>query len=465
MDGVDVMDRREVAVRSWFPTLVLLSLGLALLAGLAPGCIRGTPEGGEPPNAVKRHVSTKAPEPQHKIGAVLGDRIELLGYDLEPAEPGPGDDLRITWHWHVKRALGDNWRLFTHLVDRSTGQMAPGGNFDNASVDNLRGVYPPALWQEGQYISDVQRITLPEKIPFARAELRIGIYQGDERLAVTKGRADNERRVRGPSFETGWEPPPIPEVTVPPAKGSLTIDGRLDEPAWRRAFRTPELVNATDGSKGGPSTKARLLYDDQHLYVAFECRDDHLHSSFTKRDDPLWTEDAVEVFIDPAGRGHDYYEFQVSPAGKIFDTLVHRHPRRDDSYDGHPRAAVQREGSLNNDSDTDRGWTVELAVPVAHLGNAKIGPGVVWRLNMFRLDDRKRGRSFLAWSPPLANTTHVPSRFAKITFGPATSSESPEEGAGPDAGSSQPDAGEPRPDVTPATPDAAGPDAASEGSR
>jgi hypothetical protein len=99
--------------------------------------------------------------------------------------------------------------------------------------------------------------------------------------------------------------------------------------------------------------------------------------------------------------------------------MVKRHPRRDDSFDGGAKTAVKIRGSLNDDSDTDRGWTVELAVPFSRLGRGTPRPGTQWRLNLFRLDDRQNApRAFLAWSTPLANTTHVTNRFGRITFGP-----------------------------------------------
>ena len=177
-------------------------------------------------------------------------------------------------------------------------------------------------------------------------------------------------------------------------------------------------------------TKARLMYDDQHLYIGFECADRHIFSTFSHRDDHLWKQDAVEAFIDPLGRGRDYLEFQVSPKGLIFDTKVHRHPRRDDSFDGQAQAAAHLQGTLNDDSNADRSWTAELAVPFGPLGSPAPRPGQSWRLNLFRLDTRLGDRrAFLAWSPPLSNTTHVPTRFGRITFGPLPTSSSGDGGA------------------------------------
>lgn len=417
--------------RHYVPFATLL--GVLTAQFLLHGCIQGPSGGGGGDRPSSQYVNKRAPEPEHRLDIQFGNQIELLGYDVEPAEPSPGEKIRVTWYWHCKRPLSGEWSMFTHLVDHRTGQMCMGCNYDRESEGNLRAVYPPGRWKAGEYIRDIQRFTLPSKIPFEEAEIRIGIYQGSERLEITDGPHDRERRARGPHFPTGWEPPELPEIIVKRALGTLTIDGVLDEEDWARAAVTEAFVNATDGNRGRPRTKARFLYDAERLYIAFECEDDHLHSTFTKRDDPLWTQDAVEVFIDPPGKGRDYYEFQVSPAGKIFDTLVHSHPRRDDSYDGQPRAGVKIKGTLNDDSDNDNGWTVELAVPHSKLGAAKATPGKSWRINLFRLDDQLgKRRAFLGWSPPLANTTHVPSRFAKITFGPVATESPDQEPAAPE---------------------------------
>jgi hypothetical protein len=408
------------------------SVCVVVLSALATqGCIQGTPESREAAEqAAKRHVSREAPDPDHRVDARFGTKVELLGYSIEPAEPSPGDSVRLTWYWHSREPLGEGWQLFTHVVNPATGAMCEGCNFDESTVDGLRRTYPPGRWQPGEFVADVQRVVLPEKIPFAEAEFRVGIYRGTKRLEITAGPRDASQRARGPRFPTGYEPPALPALTVPRADGAFTIDGRLDEPDWALAARTPPFVNATDGERGMPSTKARLLHDGQRLYLGFECDDDNLHSTYSKRDDPLWNQDAVEVFIDPPGTGRDYLELQVSPAGLLFDTKIARHPQRDDGWDGNATVAVQRNGTLNDDSDVDRGWTAEIAIPLERLAATVPQPGQQWRLNLFRLDDRLNARrAFLAWSAPMANTTHVTERFGRVVFGPLPQAE-----AGPEAG-------------------------------
>lgn len=419
--------------RRAIPFLVAASVAVS-------ACIPDPPDERGDPRRAMRHVSKQAPSVAQEHGGVFGGKVKLLGYAMDPERPAPGKTVRVTWYWQVLEPLGDDYRLFTHLVDAETGTMCTGCNFDGSSVDGLRALYPPSRWQAGDYVEDVQRIVLPQEIPFEEAEFRVGFYLGSERLRVEGGPVDDARRARGPRFETGYEPPPLPELEVPRAGGTITIDGRLDEPDWARAARTGFYLNATDGAAARPRTKARMLHDGEKLYVAFECEDDHIHTTLTKRDDHLWTQDAVEIFIDPEGRGRDYYELQVSPTGTIFDTLVHRHPSRDDAWDAGATAAAVRSGTLNDDSDVDREWSAELAIPLASLHAGGARPGDRWRLNLFRLDDRLGGRrAFLGWSPPLANTTHVPDRFGWIVFGPIPRAAGATGEAGPASG----DGGEP----------------------
>lgn len=65
-------------------------------------------------------------------------------------------------------------------------------------------------------------------------------------------------------------------------------------------------------------------------------------------------------------------------------------------------------------------WTCEMSIPAAAMGVASIRPRMEWRINFFRCDGvgEIRQRRLLAWSPPLEDSFHVPSRFGTILFQP-----------------------------------------------
>src|SRR5690606_3068212 len=154
------------------------------------------------------------------------------------------------------------------------------------------------------------------------------------RLAIRRGDNDGENRVRAASIELGSGPAaaadrparPEPVVEPPPAldakraSGRITIDGKLEESDWANAARTAAFVNTRTGGGAPFEASARMLWDDDNLYVAFEVADDFVKNTIRERDGHLWEQDAVEVFLDPGSDGRNYFELQVSPTGQIFDT-------------------------------------------------------------------------------------------------------------------------------------------------
>jgi len=50
----------------------------------------------------------------------------------------------------------------------------------------------------------------------------------------------------------------------------IKIDGKLEEPAWKTAPSTGLFVNTMNGEPAQPNTEAKLLWDNQNLYIAFE---------------------------------------------------------------------------------------------------------------------------------------------------------------------------------------------------
>lgn len=218
----------------------------------------------------------------------------------------------------------------------------------------------------------------------------------------------------------------------PRARGPIAIDGDLGDDAWRAV---PEVVlaRAEDGAAPRQETRLRLLWDDEHLYAAFEVTDDDIRATHTERDDPLWEEDAVELFLDPLGRGGLYFELEVSPRGVLFDAVVVNRARRGErgrdltaltawTCEG-LHAAVRVDGSLNG-GPVSRGWTVELAVPTRQLAPPRLpAPGVEWRWNAYRVDHSSRrvdGSSqapeLQAFSPTGRADFHLPARFGVLRF-------------------------------------------------
>lgn len=174
----------------------------------------------------------------------------------------------------------------------------------------------------------------------------------------------------------------------------IKIDGVLDEFAWASAQR---VGNFTRILYTYPEikyhTEAAILWDDTNLYVAFSCVDPEMWTTKTTHDSSLWSEEVVEVFIDPDGDGKDYYELEVNPLNVVVDLKVFYPVQADIPWDTKGlKTMVKAYGAVNNSNDVDQGWTCEIAIPWSAFigigGASGKAPqeGDQWRLNLYRIE-------------------------------------------------------------------------------
>ena len=260
-----------------------------------------------------------------------------------------------------------------------------------------------------------------------------------------------------------WPENEVARYTAYRAADPIAINGHLDEPSWLSAPRSPRFRDLVHGVPGIHDTRSAVLWDDRNLYVGFWVEEPFVTATLTERDAPIYENNDVEVFI----AGQDaYYEFEINALGTIYEVLfVWEEAYQRDGYDklpglqpdaegaqpfngvglsNHPRGmrrgffrwdlpglqwSVHVDGTLNDDSDRDRGWTVELAFPwkamdvLARGDNRSLPPneGDVWRMDFSRFNQYKeappsRDPGGWAWSPHGVWDSHVPECFPFIEF-------------------------------------------------
>lgn len=231
------------------------------------------------------------------------------------------------------------------------------------------------------------------------------------------------------------------------AEPSLVLDGRLDDAAWEAAPWSEAFLDIRGPDHPRPrfATRMKMLWDDQHLYVGAQMDEPHLQASFTKRDSYIFQEDNdFEVFLDPDGDTLNYFELEVNALATEWDLLLDKPydvgGRAEDAFDLEGvRTRVALDGTLNDPSDTDRGWSVEIAIPFAALGEragVRLPPrtGDAWRINFSRVQwrfDIEDGRYVRietptetnphaednwVWSPQGKINMHRPERWGTVEF-------------------------------------------------
>src|SRR3954462_7513222 len=79
---------------------------------------------------------------------------------------------------------------------------------------------------------------------------------------------------------------PLPTYEVHRTATPPRIDGRVDDAAWQSAKAVTFIFPWPNQTGAKQKTTARLTWDDDNLYVAYECEDSDVTAVRTQRDDP-----------------------------------------------------------------------------------------------------------------------------------------------------------------------------------
>ena len=121
-----------------------------------------------------------------------------------------------------------------------------------------------------------------------------------------------------------------PRVTSAIAQAPIQIDGRLDEDAWKTAPWTDPFVDIEGDVRPRPrfQTRAKMLWDDTYFYVAALLEEPHVWGTLTKHDSVIFHDNDFEIFIDPDGDNHEYYEIEINALNTEWDLFLKK-PYRD----------------------------------------------------------------------------------------------------------------------------------------
>jgi len=252
----------------------------------------------------------------------------------------------------------------------------------------------------------------------------------------------------------------VPQYTAMRVTTPIQIDGHVDKACWKAATWSPRFVDILTGQPVIHDTRAAVLWDDEYLYVAYRAEEPFVHAKFTNHNDFIYEDNDMECFI--AG-SDSYYEFEINAYATCYEVYfawedtfeksgLSKLPefQRSDlvpfngvGFTNHPRGgrlgnfklalpglkkAAFIDGTVNNDTDRDRGWTIELAFPWKSLkwlatdGRA-LPPknGDVWRMDFSRFNSYKeappaKDSGGWFWSPHGVWDSHIPEYFVKVTF-------------------------------------------------
>ncbi len=176
------------------------------------------------------------------------------------------------------------------------------------------------------------------------------------------------------------------------ATGKITIDGKLNEPAWQAAEVIEDFRIPGTGARPKFLTSVRLLWDDEYLYVGADMEDFDVNATHKEHNSQLWDDDVIELFLKPREDRNFYYEFQVNPLATTLNLLIGRRGAgtfdRWRTWESGMKAAVTIQGTLNDWTDKDAGWCAEFAIPLKAFESTGPRPqlGDRWRFALCRYE-------------------------------------------------------------------------------
>ena len=158
-----------------------------------------------------------------------------------------------------------------------------------------------------------------------------------------------------------FEPPEAPQkISAYRVNQPLTVDGKLDEAAWQAASPITSFIqkDPNQGEKASMPTEARILFDEEYLYVGAICTTTKgkagIRTQNMQRDFDYFQNDMFGIAIDGFLDKRNAMAFQTNPHGTQREILVMDDQIFNREWSGLWKVRTQI---------SDTAWVVEMAIP------------------------------------------------------------------------------------------------------
>lgn len=221
-----------------------------------------------------------------------------------------------------------------------------------------------------------------------------------------------------------------PIYKVSKTTDTFIADGKMDEPSWQNAeVRTFDYFFRGDKAADEQKTKFRMLWDDTNLYLFYEFEDTSLTARETEHDGRTYLDDCAEFFVLPVPDSLNmHYGFEVNVTKIKYDYIMlwEFYDKRNvfiPDFNPDYQVGATYDGTINNDEDIDKGWTMEFIIPLRVFRGFNIRnlAGKQWAFQAVRqdrnlVDDRFRSTSTLFPTYDIKLDVHPPYRFGLMEF-------------------------------------------------
>jgi hypothetical protein len=170
-----------------------------------------------------------------------------------------------------------------------------------------------------------------------------------------------------------------------------------------------------------PEAEAKMMYDDEYLYVIFRVKDKYVISKTVTINGPVWTDSAVEFFFSPDTASRiNYFNLEINGGG----TPLLGHQGNRPVVEDIQRIAIEHSLPKVVDPEITKKitWTISFRIPISMIAKySKVtqpAKGVSWGANFFKIAEKSSNPHYITWSPVINEKPnfHMPQFFGKINF-------------------------------------------------
>jgi hypothetical protein len=148
-------------------------------------------------NPLSSWLMSERPQPARPLDVDLNGQLACIGWAITDRdgvavnEPVTGQPYDFRIYYEVLAPISGTWKTFIH-IDGNRRRF-------NGDHDTLEGKYPFRFWQKGDFVMDVYPFELEPQFAGSTYEVYFGLFSGDKRMPVKRGR-QNDNRIMGGSL-------------------------------------------------------------------------------------------------------------------------------------------------------------------------------------------------------------------------------------------------------------------------
>ena len=212
----------------------------------------------------------------------------------------------------------------------------------------------------------------------------------------------------------------------------IVIDGLMNEQSWKKApssqFNYHYNVETLSDEQ---VTNFRMLWDENNIYLHYQCQDKYITARETKRDGATFLDDCAEFFLSPSKDNPQlHFCFEIN-LNKVCNDIIYLNDFESGNdvvikgYNPPYEVAVTIDGTVNDNSDIDKGWTMEVAIPLSAFNRySEVNPiqnKAQWsflalRQNRDDIEGERRVTSIIYPNHKIENDVHQPEFFGIVEF-------------------------------------------------